>query len=165
MRNIKNLLIVLQNRKKSKTNKQKLFKFIGFPIERGRRSLRRNPSWTESICETVKFRPYAFYPDKPVHVQATVNHWNTTDPDYVHDASVTWVQNVNYDGFTVCVTQAGRNDRPKKTLASVDWIAYQGAPPGGVADRVRISAWWTGTTCKTITFPQVNTIKISTVSS
>ena len=63
----------------------------------------------------------------------------------------------------MCVTHAGRNDRPSKTTASVDWIAYQGAPPGGVTDRVRISAWWTGTTCKTIAFPQVNVKEISTV--
>ena len=55
----------------------------------------------------------------------------------------------------MCATQAGRNDRPSKTLATIDWMAYQGAPPGGVSDRVRIPDWWTGSTCRTINLPQV----------
>ncbi|KAL9961052.1 hypothetical protein ACROYT_G029932 [Oculina patagonica] len=32
-------------------------------------------------------------------------------------------------------------------------MTYQGAPVGGVAGEVRISQWWTGTTCKAVNFP------------
>jgi len=43
-----------------------------------------------------------------------------------------------------------------KANVTVDWMAYQGAPVGGVAGEVRISQWWTGTTCKAVNFPSVS---------
>ncbi|CAH3196320.1 unnamed protein product [Porites evermanni] len=56
----------------------------------------------------------------------------------------------------VCVTAAGRNDRFIKEFATVDWMAYQGAPDGGVAGKTRISEWWTGTQCSKVNLPQAN---------
>ena len=55
----------------------------------------------------------------------------------------------------VCVTAAGRNDRSFQEFATVDWMAYQGAPDGGVAGKSRISQWWTGSQCKEVNLPQV----------
>ena len=98
-----------------------------------------------------------FYPDKPVEAQITVNHLDTSDKSYVHDASVSWVEHVNYDKFTACVMTAGFNERMSYSNVTVDWLAYQGAPVGGVAGVQRISQWWTGTTCETVNFPTVST--------
>lgn len=56
----------------------------------------------------------------------------------------------------VCVTTAGRNDRNSREFASVDWMAYQGAPDGGVAGKTRIPQWWTGSKCQEITLPNVS---------
>lgn len=49
------------------------------------------------------------------------------------------------------MTAAGRNDRSIQEFATVDWMAYQGAPDGGVAGNSRISQWWT---VKKLTFPR-----------
>ena len=97
-----------------------------------------------------------FYPDKPIEAQITVNHLDTSDKSYVHDASVSWIEDVNYDKFTACVMIAGFNERMSYSNVTVDWLAYQGAPVGGVAGVQRISQWWTGTTCETVNFPSVS---------
>ena len=52
------------------------------------------------------------------------------------------------------MTEAGRNDRSIQEFATVDWMAYQGAPDGGVAGKSRISKWWTGSQCKEVNLPQ-----------
>lgn len=114
------------------------------------------PSLGYSHCEVIAFKPYVFYPDKPIEVQITVNHIDTTDKSYVHDAAVSWVENVNYKRFTACVMAAGYNERKSNANVTVDWMAYQGAPVGGVTGKVRISQWWTGTTCKAVNFPSVS---------
>jgi len=57
------------------------------------------------------------------------------------------------------VTIAGRNDRQTREFATVDWMAYQGAPNGGVAGNTRIPQWWTGTKCEEITLPNVSVHK------
>ena len=45
-----------------------------------------------------------------------------------------WVEDLRENNFTICVTQAGRNEKKNvKTFAMVDWLAYQGAPDGGVS--------------------------------
>ena len=115
------------------------------------------PSLGYSHCEVIRLKPYVFYPYKPLEVQITVNHVDTSDKSYVHDAAVSWVENVSYDRFTACVMAAGYNERKSKANVTVDWMAYQGAPVGGVAGEVRISQWWTGTTCKSVNFPSVST--------
>ena len=97
-----------------------------------------------------------FYPDKSIQVQITVNHIDTSDMNYVHDAAVSWIEDVTYEQFTACVMAAGYNERKSRANVSVDWIAYQGAPVGGVTGEVRMSQWWTGTTCKTVNFPSVS---------
>ena len=73
-----------------------------------------------------------FYPDKPIQVQITVNHIDTRDMNYVHDAAVSWIEDVTYEQFTACVMAAGYNERKSRANVSIDWIAYQGAPVGGV---------------------------------
>ena len=115
------------------------------------------PSLGYSHCDVIRLKPYVFYPDKPLEVQITVNHIDTSDKSYVHDAAVSWVENVRYDRFTACVMAAGYNERKSKANVTVDWMAYQGAPVGGVGGEVRISQWWTGTTCKSVNFPSVCT--------
>jgi len=80
---------------------------------------------------------------------------DTSDKSYVHDAAVSWVEVVNDDQFTACVMAAGFNERKSNANVTVDWMAYQGAPVGGVSGEVRMSQWWTGTTCETINFPTV----------
>ena len=129
---------------------------LGFPFQRGRRHMPHIPSLGYSHCEVIRLKPYVFYPDKPLEVQLTVNHIDTIDKSYVHDAAVSWVENVSYNRFTACVMAAGYNERKSKANVTVDWMAYQGAPVGGVAGEVRISQWWTGTTCKDVKFPSVS---------
>ena len=98
-----------------------------------------------------------FYPDKPVHIQVSVNHVNFSDLAYVHEAVVSWVEEIRENTFTVCVTQAGRNENKYgREFATVDWLAYQGAPDGGVAGKIDMPTWWTGTNCRTIYLPSVS---------
>ena len=97
-----------------------------------------------------------FYPDKPLAVQITVNHIDTSDKSYVHDAAVSWIEKVSYDRFTTCVMAAGYNERKSNANVTVDWMAYQGTPVGGVAGEVQLSQWWTGTTCSAVNFPSVS---------
>ena len=75
--------------------------FRGFPVKTGRVALTRQMQWAETACATVKFPPFSFYPDKEVHVQITTNHWNISINNYIHDATVSWVQLANYEGFQV----------------------------------------------------------------
>ena len=129
--------------------------FSGFPLQKGRHKFRNVPSWAENQCESITFDPFIFYPHKKIYVQLTVNHFNYSDPAIVHEATAPWVESVNTTQFTACVTRAGRNDYPSDSFADVDWVAYQGAPSGGVAGEEKFSRWWTGTSCQTITLPSV----------
>ena len=131
--------------------------FPGFPSQKGRHRLHHHPSWAEAVCEQVPLTPYVFYPDKPVHIQVSVNHVNFSDPAYVHEAVVPWVEDIRENNFTVCVTQAGRNEKKNgQTFATVDWLAYQGAPDGGVSGEMDMPIWWTGTNCRTVSLPPVS---------
>ena len=114
------------------------------------------PSLGYSHCQVIRFEPFVFYPDKSIEVQITVNHMDTNDKSYVHDAAVSWIENVNNGGFTACVMAAGYNERKSYANVTVDWMAYQGAPVGGVTGELRMSQWWTGTTCATVKFPTVS---------
>ena len=114
------------------------------------------PSLGYSHCQVIPFDPFVFYPDKSIEVQITVNHMDTSDKSYVHDAAVSWIENVNNGGFTACVMAAGYNERKSYANVTVDWMAYQGAPVGGVTGELRMSQWWTGTTCATVKFPTVS---------
>ena len=69
---------------------------------------------------------------------------------------MSWVEKVSNDQFTACVMTAGFNERKSSANVTVDWLAYQGAPLGGVTGEVRVSDWWTGTTCETVNFPSVS---------
>ena len=79
-------------------------------MQRGRVSLTRHVEWAETACEVVNFSPFSFYPDKEVHVQITTNHWNISRDYYVHDATVSWVENVNHENFKVNARE--ETDRP-----------------------------------------------------
>ena len=128
---------------------------VGFPVQRGRHDFKNTPSWAEDQCEVIKFDPFIFYPLKKIYVQLSVNHFNYSDESVVHEATTPWVESVNSTQFTACVTRAGRNDYPSDSLATIDWVAYQGAPPGGIAGEETFSRWWTGTTCQTVSFSKV----------
>jgi hypothetical protein len=106
------------------------------------------PQWSESHCQSVQFEPLTFYPDKVVHVQVSVSHVNQSDR--VHDAAVAWVENVNVNGFSFCVMESGRNEGPPHGEATLEWMAYQGAPSEGLAGKVSIPYWWTGSKCQTV---------------
>ena len=127
-------------------------------MQRGRRHMPHIPSLGYSHCEVIPFKPYVFYPDKKIEVQITVNHIDTSDKSYVHDAAVSWVEKVSNHQFTACVMTAGFNERKSSANVTVDWLAYQGAPLGGVTGEVRVSDWWTGTTCETVNFPSVSVV-------
>ncbi len=128
----------------------------GFPLQKGRHKFQNVPSWAEDQCEVIKFEPFVFYPHKKIYIQLTVNHINYSDSTFVHEATTPWVESVNSSQFTVCVTRAGRNDYPSDSFATIDWVAHQGAPPGGVAGEEMFSRWWTGTSCQTVTLPNVS---------
>ena len=68
-----------------------------------------------------------------VHVQTTINYFNETG-DFVDDAAVTWTEKIYAGGFNACVLKAGRLERqtPDNGLTFVDFVAYQGAPEGGM---------------------------------
>jgi hypothetical protein len=106
------------------------------------------PQWSKSHCQSVQFEPLTFYPDKVVHVQVSVSHVNQSDR--VHDAAVAWVENVNVNGFSFCVMESGRNEGPPHGEATLEWMAYQGAPSEGLAGKVSIPYWWTGSKCQTV---------------
>ena len=55
--------------------------------------------------------------------------------NYVHDAAVSWIEDVTYEQFTACVMAAGYNERKSRANVSIDWIAYQGAPVGGSLEK------------------------------
>ncbi|CAH3168587.1 unnamed protein product, partial [Porites lobata] len=125
----------------------------GFPIVRGRVDLLQVPKWSDSNCQTVTFPPYRFYPDKQVHVQITVNHMKLNDSVTVHDAVTSWTESINTKNFTVCVMQTGRKEEGANPFATIDWVAYQGAPPEGLTGTVELQKWWSGTNCADVTFP------------
>ena len=132
--------------------------FIGFPLQKGKHKFQNSPSWAEDQCDVIQFQPYIFYPHKKIYIQITVNHVNYSDHTFVHEATTPWVESVNSSQFTACVTRAGRNDYPSDSFATIDWVAYQGAPPGGVSGEEMFSRWWTGTSCQTVNFPKVRQI-------
>ena len=127
----------------------------GFPLLHGRVELLRVPKWSDSSCQTVSFPPYRFYPDKPVHVQITVNHKNLNDSETVHDAITSWTENINTKNFTVCAMQSGRKTKNFNPFAAVDWMAYQAAPPEGMTGEIKMQNWWSGTNCADVIFPKV----------
>ncbi|XP_078381933.1 uncharacterized protein LOC144664642 isoform X1 [Oculina patagonica] len=126
----------------------------GFPIAHGRVKLLRVPNWCDSSCKTVEFPPYRFYPDKQVHVQITLNHMNLNDSVTVHHAITSWTENLNTQNFTVCAMQSGRNGNNFNPIATVEWMAYQGATPEVMTGIISIKKWWSGTNCEDMTFPK-----------
>ncbi|KAL9961983.1 hypothetical protein ACROYT_G031033 [Oculina patagonica] len=125
----------------------------GFQFQRGRRHMPHIPTLGYSHCEVIRLNPSLFNPDKSIEVQITINHMDTSNKSYVHDAAVSWVENASYHSFTACVMAAGFNERKSHANVTVEWMAYQGYPVGGSAGKLRMSQWWSGTTCKAVNFP------------
>ena len=110
---------------------------------------------TVSLCNIVPF-PSPFPVNQTVHVLLSVNYYNTSG-NFFHDTAVAWTEKVSSDAFTACVLKAGRNDRfpPDGGLTFVDYVVFQGNPIGAVVGREVFSDWWDGTTCESVTLPQV----------
>ena len=53
--------------------------------------------------------------------------------------------------------QCNLGERPNNfnPFATVDWMAYQGAPPEGMTGEIKMQKWWSGTKCADVTFPKV----------
>jgi len=50
--------------------------------------------------------------------------------------------------------QSGRNGYNFNPFATLDWIAYQGAPREGLTGMIKIQKWWSGTNCADVNFPK-----------
>ena len=130
------------------------FTFLAFVLHRGRVPLKLNTSDVQ--CKTVTFTPANFLSYMAVRVETSINYYNSNG-SFVHDAAVSWAEEISVSSFQVCVLKAGRLDRltPDSGLTYVDYIAYQSAPVGSVTHEQLLSDWWEGTTCKTIALPAV----------
>ena len=105
-------------------------------------------------CRKVYFKTGSFQNNKGnIRVQTTINYFNYSG-NFIHDAAVTWVENVNLTSFDVCALKAGRLDRltPDNGLTFVDFIAFQEAPKSASAGQVIMSNWWDGPRCEAVTF-------------
>ena len=80
---------------------------------------------------------------------------NLNDSVTVHHAITSWTEKINTQNFTVCAMQSGRNGNNFNPFATVDWMAYQGAPTEGTTGRIKMTKWWSGTNCADVTFPKV----------
>ena len=111
---------------------------------------------TEAQCRQISLSNSIFLVNKPIHVQLTVNYFNSS-AKYTHEAAVAWTEDVSSAQFRICVLTAGRLDRvpPDGGLTYVDFIAYQGNPVGSVTGHEHLTSWWDGTNCKEVSFPQV----------
>ncbi|RMX44590.1 hypothetical protein pdam_00002715 [Pocillopora damicornis] len=136
------------------------------------------PSYDEPVCSSngTTYDNECMFQREMCHLKAnftlyhpgdctvSVNHVNFSDPSYVHEAAVAWVEDLRENNFTICVTQAGRNEKKNgKTFAMVDWLAYQGAPDGGVSGEMDMPTWWTGTSCRTVSLPPKKFQSVPTV--
>ena len=90
-------------------------------------------------------------------MQVSVSHVNDSKSQ-VHDAAASWVENVSENGFKFCVMESGRSEGPPHGIATVEWIAYQGAPEGGTSGVISIPEWWTGTKCQKVDISGVGEI-------
>ena len=110
----------------------------------------------EAQCRQISLSSSIFIVNKPIHVQLTVNYFNSSEK-YTHEAAVAWTEDVSSAQFRICVLTAGRLDRvpPDGGLTYVDYIAYQGNPVGSVTGHENLTSWWDGTNCKEVFLPQV----------
>ena len=130
--------------------------YLAFVLHRGRVAL--DLASTEVQCKTVSVKASTFQFSLAVRVETSINYFNNSDSSFVHDAAVSWAEEISLSSFQVCALKAGRNDRltPDNGLTFVDYIAYQGAPEGTVTGETLINNWWEGTTCQTVKLPSVS---------
>ena len=50
--------------------------------------------------------------------------------------------------------QSGRKEENFNPFATVDWVAYQGAPAEGLTGTIQMQKWWSGTNCAVCHFSQ-----------
>lgn len=123
--------------------------FAAFVIQRGRVALRLDK--VDVQCRLVEFKASFDANRGSVHLQTTINYFNYTG-SFVHDAAVTWVENVNITAFEVCALKAGRAERvtPDGGITFVDYIAFQEAPVDTIVANIPMKNWWDGTHCQMI---------------
>lgn len=92
-------------------------------------------------------------------MHVTVNHMKLNDSVTVHEAVTSWTEKVSTKNFTVCAMQSGRKGKNFNPFASVDWIAFQGAPSEGITGTIKMRQWWSGTNCANLTFPAVGVVQ------
>ena len=140
--------------------------FSAFLLQRGRVALRLDTG--DVRCKKVYFKTGIFQSSKGhIRVQTTINYFNYSG-NFIHDAAVTWVENVNLSSFDVCALKAGRLDRltPDDGLTFIDFIAFQEAPKSASAGQVVMTNWWDGTQCESVTFEvSLNRTEISQVNA
>lgn len=127
-------------------------------MHRGRIALRLDTSDVQ--CRSAVLKNNTFNNYRRVHVQTTINYFNETinkTGSFVHDAAVTWAEQISVGGFSACVLKAGRLERktPDKGLTFIDYIAYQGAPEGAVSGEESLVSWLDGTHCRRVGIPEV----------
>ena len=126
--------------------------FTAFVLQRGRVALRLDT--IDVRCRKVYFRNGTFDIARgSVRVQTTINYFNYSG-NFIHDAAVTWVENVNIKSFEVCALKAGRTERvtPDGGLTYIDFIAFQEAPKDAAAGQINMTNWWDGTQCQRVTY-------------
>ena len=130
------------------------FSLVAFILHRGRVPLKLDTSDVQ--CKTVTFTPANFKNYMAIRVETSINYYSSNG-SFVHDAAVSWAEEISISSFQVCVLKAGRLDRltPDSGLTYVDYIAYQSAPVGSVTSEELLNDWWEGTTCKIIKLPAV----------
>lgn len=103
-------------------------------------------------CKTFTF-PTPFtspFADDNIHVHLTIHN---ESPNYVYEAAVGWVEDVNITGFTGCVVTSGPGPSPRQL--SADWMAFQGAPSGLQTGRLEVPIFTTGSQCVDVSFTTV----------
>ena len=128
--------------------------FTAFLFYRGRAFVHLGN--TEAQCRQISLSSSIFPVNKSIHVQLTVNYFNSSWK-YTHEAAVAWTEDVSSAQFRICALTTGRLDRvpPDGGLTYVDYIAYQGNPVGSVTGHENFRSWWDGASCKEVSLPQV----------
>lgn len=102
------------------------------------------------LCKAFSFPvPFAVVP----HVQLALR--NNAG---VYEAAVAWVEQVNSNSFTACVTASGPISG-NRTI-TIQWLAYT-TVTGGLFARQSITTWTAGTKCTDVDFATAPGGKVS----
>ena len=113
-----------------------------FPFQRGRQHMPHIPTLGYSHCVVIHLKPYVFYPDKPIEVQITVNHIDTSDKSYTMQQCHGLRTPITIDSPLVSWQQVSMSENRAQTsrligwrireLLSVGWQAKNGYHNGGL---------------------------------